>query len=162
MVQVHLETVSMQFPSLRGKGLLHWPVPGLLPPFSNKDQQDKLFPFMGAVVSLCCIHWTANLSISMWWFLFGICKSDYLGEKAGLWKKTWNGLSLLYGQLLSRGWLNSTLGNLPFCPMHQNKQFILGFVAAAAAVGGGFLRKDGIPEGVCNWKEIGSNNSAAE
>ena len=46
--------------------------------------------------------------------------------------------------------------------MHQNKQFILGFVAAAAAVGGGFLRKDGIPEGVCNWKEIGSNNSAAE
>ena len=35
-------------------------------------------------------------------------------------------------------------------------------LAAAAAVGGGFLRKDGIPEGVCNWKEIGSNNSAAE
>ena len=35
-------------------------------------------------------------------------------------------------------------------------------VAAAAAVGGGFLRKNGIPEGVCNWKEIGSNNSAAE
>lgn len=44
----------------------------------------------------------------------------------------------------------------------KTSNFFWVLVAAAADVGGGFLRKDGIPEGVCNWKEISTNNSAAE
>lgn len=99
---------------------------------------------MQTVVSLCCIHWTANLSISPWWFLFGICKSDYLGEKAGFWKRCEMAspcfMVFMVNSCLEAGFtalLETFLSGQ--CIKTSNLFWVL--IAAAADVGGGFLRK---------------------
>ena len=144
LLQEHLETVSIQFPSFRRRGPLDWLLPGLLPPlFCQIAMKQTIFPCIGTVGTLCPYTELQNCQ-----FLSDSFNLEFVNQIIWLreleciefWKRHGMGsLTLRYNTCHPAGF---TALSKTFLSGHYTKTSHLFWILAVTAddVGDGFLR----------------------